>query len=495
MMFHFAQTLRHNNRLHARTSTLLRQVSMLGLTLLVALSSTSIAFAQAVTPNPDFQRCDANVVLILDSSDSILNPNAAVNKVRNHTLDFINQLVGTNTQLAIVEFATTADTPVPYTTVSQTSIDTVFTPYLSDSGSGYNGKRYFDVRLGFSTNWEAALKQAEALLPDLVIMITDGDPNTIGNGPGGNAWDVAVPPAKVVANSIKSQGAHILVFALGGFVSVNNLQEITDGSNSTLMTIGANNVSTADYYFGNFDENFRDGYTEVANAICTNTPPIAEDDDYTTEVDTPLAIAAPGVLSNDTDVNPDPLTAILDSGPSNGSLTFNADGSFTYTPNGGFAGADSFTYIADDGTDDSNVATVNLTVVNPDSDGDTIKDDVDNCPDVPNTDQANFDGDAQGDACDDDDDNDGVGDQDDVCGLTFFPEAVPTQQLKPQHWALLDDDIFFDTTGDPKGRNYSTIDTAGCSCGQIIDVMQLGKGQEKFGCSNGTMDDWISSLN
>jgi len=46
----------------------------------------------------------------------------------------------------------------------------------------------------------------------------------------------------------------------------------------------------------------------------------------------------------------------------------------------------------------------------PDSDGDTVIDSLDNCPDDPNQDQANNDGDAQGDVCDNDDDNDGLTD-------------------------------------------------------------------------------------
>ena len=49
-------------------------------------------------------------------------------------------------------------------------------------------------------------------------------------------------------------------------------------------------------------------------------------------------------------------------GPANGTLTLNADGSFTYTPNANFNGTDSFTYQANDGTADSNVATVTITV-------------------------------------------------------------------------------------------------------------------------------------
>src|SRR5262249_49927830 len=80
----------------------------------------------------------------------------------------------------------------------------------------------------------------------------------------------------------------------------------------------------------------------------------------------------PGVLGNDSDPDGDALTAVLANGPANGTLTLNADGSFTYTPNAGFAGSDSFTYRANDGAASSSPATVNITVTsaptaNPDS--------------------------------------------------------------------------------------------------------------------------------
>ena len=68
------------------------------------------------------------------------------------------------------------------------------------------------------------------------------------------------------------------------------------------------------------------------------------------------------VLANDSDPEGSALTAILVSSPSNGTLTLNADGTFNYTPNSGFTGIDSFTYKANDGSLDSNVATVTITV-------------------------------------------------------------------------------------------------------------------------------------
>jgi len=70
-----------------------------------------------------------------------------------------------------------------------------------------------------------------------------------------------------------------------------------------------------------------------------------------------------GVLANDTDIDDD-LDAILVSGPSFGTLTLDEEtGTFTYTPNTGFSGTDTFTYKAsDDDGAESNVATVTITV-------------------------------------------------------------------------------------------------------------------------------------
>jgi hypothetical protein len=90
--------------------------------------------------------------------------------------------------------------------------------------------------------------------------------------------------------------------------------------------------------------------------------PVAADDIYNTNKDTTLNVAAPGVMSNDSDADGDPLTALLSTDVSNGVLSLISDGSFSYTPNSGFFGTDSFTYIANDGANNSNAATVMITV-------------------------------------------------------------------------------------------------------------------------------------
>ena len=114
------------------------------------------------------------------------------------------------------------------------------------------------------------------------------------------------------------------------------------------------------------------GWTEKL-AVTTASAPVgtastAIDDAYATDVNTGIGVSAGiGVLANDTDPGGLPLTAARTggSGPANGTVTLNADGSFLYTPNTGFSGVDTFTYRAYNGTAYSSWATVRMTVGTP----------------------------------------------------------------------------------------------------------------------------------
>ncbi len=97
--------------------------------------------------------------------------------------------------------------------------------------------------------------------------------------------------------------------------------------------------------------------------------PSALDDAYATDEGVLLTVALPGVLVNDTiGGGPGPLTANLVSDVSAGTLALISDGSFTYTSSGDFYGVDVFTYVANDGGSNSNLASVRITV-NPVNDG------------------------------------------------------------------------------------------------------------------------------
>jgi len=123
---------------------------------------------------------------------------------------------------------------------------------------------------------------------------------------------------------------------------------------------GPTSIGAIDLYANGSSTVYYDNLSLVE--IVTNLPPVALDDAYTTGEDTPLNVAEPGVLGNDSDANGDPLTAVLVTSSSDGVLELNADGSFSYEPNLNFNGVDSFTYVANDGVADSNVITATITV-------------------------------------------------------------------------------------------------------------------------------------
>ncbi len=103
--------------------------------------------------------------------------------------------------------------------------------------------------------------------------------------------------------------------------------------------------------------------TVTLNVSAVNDAPTATADSYNVSEDSTLTVnAASGVLSNDTDVDDDSLTASLVSDVSNGTLNLSSDGSFTYTPNTGFSGTDSFTYRPNDGTVNGNTVSVSISV-------------------------------------------------------------------------------------------------------------------------------------
>src|SRR5205814_10592893 len=96
--------------------------------------------------------------------------------------------------------------------------------------------------------------------------------------------------------------------------------------------------------------------TVTITITAVNDAPVATDQTVTTDEDTAKAITLSA-----TDVEGSPLTYAIVSGPAHGTLTGTAP-ALTYTPAANYSGPDSFTFKANDGSLDSNVATVTIAV-------------------------------------------------------------------------------------------------------------------------------------
>jgi VCBS repeat-containing protein len=151
---------------------------------------------------------------------------------------------------------------------------------------------------------------------------------------------------------------------------------VTQGANGSVVIdlVTGNPIYTPDAgYVGSdsFTYTISDGNGGTATAtvnvtvnavVPVNHAPVAVADSFTVAEGGTLSGPAANVLANDTDADGNPLTAILVTGPTNGTLTLNADGTFSYTHNGSETTSDSFTYKVNDGTVDGNTVTVTIGV-------------------------------------------------------------------------------------------------------------------------------------
>jgi hypothetical protein len=192
------------------------------------------------------------------------------------------------------------------------------------------------------------------------------DLGSLGNS-GSYAW--GMNDSDVVVGSyqnVKSQGFYSIderAFVWENGTMYDLLNQVSD--RTFWLLFSANDVNEHGEIVGNGragkrNDSHEHGFLARPEGDAAQQAPQANDDAYSMQPNTMLTVAAPGVLVNDTDA--DPLTAMLAAGPSSGTLSLSPDGSFTYTPEAGFIGADGFTYVASDGQLDSNEATVTITV-------------------------------------------------------------------------------------------------------------------------------------
>jgi hypothetical protein len=202
--------------------------------------------------------------------------------------------------------------------------------------------------LGLGTNNVVVLEDSGAATLTSFAVTTVGPANELGQS---------------VTNIAVLSVSNATLFAVGPVISAGGTLTFTpaaDGNGVALVTVQAQD----DGGTANGGTNGSVAQTFTITVLAVNDAPVANDDDYNLGDGLVLNIPAPGVLTNDTDVDGDSLTAILVSGPLQGALNLNSDGGFNYTPTNYFNGVDSFTYAASDGQTNSSPATVNIVVSN-----------------------------------------------------------------------------------------------------------------------------------
>ncbi|MEZ5076936.1 MAG: VWA domain-containing protein [Solirubrobacterales bacterium] len=226
------------------------------------------------------QRCGSNVILVLDESGSIKS-SGATGQVRDAARAFLDSLSGTGSQVAIIDFSSSARRQVDYTTVTPDSIHQTFQPYLAThyKPSGF-------------TNWEDAFFRTQELnaqrRADLVVFITDGDPTAV-NTPRGPKTRLqegvaeAMRPAAYGADLVKQQGSHVLVVGVGDAVTKpESAQRLAAISGFTEFREGGDNFARADYTlvkkFAALAQSLRQIVTELCSPSVTVTKLVDEGD-------------------------------------------------------------------------------------------------------------------------------------------------------------------------------------------------------------------------
>lgn len=146
--------------------------------------------------------------------------------------------------------------------------------------------------------------------------------------------------------------------------NINADEPITLDYNDDVLTTGEGTAEdrndTTLYVPTPFRSSDHDPVLVGLNLVARNVAPIANIDTVTLVEDSSLTF---NVLTNDSDANDDPLQVIDFTAVTNGTLSTNGNGSFTYTPNANFAGTDSFAYTISDGRGGTAATTVNITVM------------------------------------------------------------------------------------------------------------------------------------
>ena len=228
----------------------------------------------------------------------------------------------------------------------------------------------------FEVRSDHVLSVSEELPPELVLVHQSPDGHIYGAVVGGGTWAAARDAAAQL--SYRGAAGHLVTFnssAEHAFVRDNLAVRLANEFGAGDIWIGLSDIQTEGTFrwvtgepltftaWGGGEPNNagdEDVVEMYANGLWNDSNAGEGSAAYIVEFDPPFQT---GVLANDTDADGDALTATLVADVEHGTLELAADGSFTYTPDPGFVGVDTFTYRASDGQATSNVAEVTISVL------------------------------------------------------------------------------------------------------------------------------------
>ena len=249
-------------------------------------------------------------------------------------------------------------------------------PYLYRSGTWIN------INTLLPAGAEVILKSVTGI-NSAGWMVGDAAPITNPTAGGGIGW-LLIPPAPTTTSvnptpspssfgamvtftaTVQSGGAPVptgtMTFSEGATVLAGPMGVNASGQaafSSAALAVGSHTVTAAFSGAPGFEASSA-SVTHTVNAAS----PTSQNDAYSTSFETTLDIPAAGVLSNDSNGGA-AMTAALQTNVAHGELSLGSDGGFTYSPNKGFVGTDSFTYLASNSVGPGNTATVAIAVANP----------------------------------------------------------------------------------------------------------------------------------
>lgn len=208
----------------------------------------------------------------------------------------------------------------------------------------------------------------DAGLPAAVALLTDSG-SIMAHDPSLSTSSVSLvrftPATAVKAGDPETVSVNVGTLPAGKTVTITFDVAIGDPLPEDMLKVTNQAVVTSSSFVG---EILSDDPATLAQPDATESilyrSPVAHDDTYSMVEDTSINVDPAGVLNNDTTAigYETLLSAVKDNDPASGTLVFNTDGSFTFTPSVNFNGTASFDYHADDTQSESNTAVVNITV-------------------------------------------------------------------------------------------------------------------------------------